>query len=431
MNIQSIPATRLNAAAYNPRKDLKPGDKDFEKLKRSIAEFGYIEPVIWNIQTGNVVGGHQRLKVLLEMGRVDIDCVVVDLDLQREKALNLALNKVQGDWDEGKLAVLMADLDTSAFDISLTGFDAQEVDALMNRFYSKEAVEDGFDEKKAREDIETSGGPVSRQGTLWQLGHHRLLCGDAASPDDFTMLMSDAHAQCTVTSPPIPSVREYIRDGMTPWLERMEATVRNMCNFANVICWHLGDLFQTGSQFMEPTGFHSMKLFADCNYRPLWVRVWKKEGAKRNAGSQHTTSNKPVAEYEYVTAFAGQEQEAYNDQEYTWISAFAAHSFQFVRRLTKEERRNWGYTGIWEFATAGSNDKAVTLPVELPWRCLKMHSDVGGLVIDPFAGTGTTLIAAEQSGRRCYTMEADPILCDLAIKRWEEWTGEKAVLLSA
>jgi ParB-like chromosome segregation protein Spo0J len=96
MNIQSIPASRLNAAAYNPRKDLKPVDKEYEKLKRSIIEFGYVEPVIWNIQTGNVVGGHQRLKVLLEMGRVEIDCVVVDLDLQREKALNLALNKVQG-----------------------------------------------------------------------------------------------------------------------------------------------------------------------------------------------------------------------------------------------------------------------------------------------------------------------------------------------
>lgn len=102
MDIQKIPANRLNAAVYNPRKDLKPGDREYEKLKRSIAEFGYVEPVIWNRQTGNVVGGHQRLKVLVDLGQREIDCVVVDLDLQQEKALNIALNKIQGDWDEGK-----------------------------------------------------------------------------------------------------------------------------------------------------------------------------------------------------------------------------------------------------------------------------------------------------------------------------------------
>ena len=145
MTIEKIPAARLNPAAYNPRKDLKPGDREYEKLKRSIAEFGYVEPVIWNRQTGNVVGGHQRLKVLIDLGQQEIDCVVVDLDLQREKALNIALNKIQGDWDEGKLASLMAEFDASAFDVSLTGFDAEEVDALLNRFYSHEAAEDNFD----------------------------------------------------------------------------------------------------------------------------------------------------------------------------------------------------------------------------------------------------------------------------------------------
>jgi ParB-like chromosome segregation protein Spo0J len=109
MNIQKISVEKLNPAVYNPRKDLKPGDKEYEKLKRSIEEFGYVEPVIWNQKTGNVVGGHQRLKVLLDLGQTEIDCVVVDLDLQREKALNLALNKIQGEWDENKLAELMAD----------------------------------------------------------------------------------------------------------------------------------------------------------------------------------------------------------------------------------------------------------------------------------------------------------------------------------
>ena len=121
MDIQKIPAARLNPAAYNPRKDLWPGDREYEKLKRSIAEFGYVEPVIWNCRTGNVVGGHQRLKVLVDMGQTEIDCVVVDLDLRREKALNIALNKIQGDWDEEKLASLIAEFDATDFDVSLMG----------------------------------------------------------------------------------------------------------------------------------------------------------------------------------------------------------------------------------------------------------------------------------------------------------------------
>ena len=100
MNIEKIDVEKLKAAAYNPRKELKPGDAEYEKLKRSIKEFGYVEPVIWNKRTGNVIGGHQRLSVLKDIGETRIDCVVVDLDDKREKALNIALNKIQGEWDK-------------------------------------------------------------------------------------------------------------------------------------------------------------------------------------------------------------------------------------------------------------------------------------------------------------------------------------------
>lgn len=122
MNIQKLPVAKLKAAKYNPRHDLRPGDPEYEKLKRSITEFGYVEPVIWNKRTGNVVGGHQRLKVLIDLGQNEIDCVVVDLDPQREKALNIALNKVTGAWDNDKLALLIEDLVAADFDVSLTGF---------------------------------------------------------------------------------------------------------------------------------------------------------------------------------------------------------------------------------------------------------------------------------------------------------------------
>ena len=131
MIIEKIKTDILNPAEYNPRKDLKEGDPEYEKLKRSISEFGYVEPVIWNKQTGNVVGGHQRLKVLAAMGETEVDCVVVELTPEKEKALNIALNKVTGAWDNDKLALLITDLSDSAFDLSLTGFEPAEIDKLF------------------------------------------------------------------------------------------------------------------------------------------------------------------------------------------------------------------------------------------------------------------------------------------------------------
>ena len=385
-----------------------------------------MEPVIWNRQTGNVVGGHQRLKVLLDMGQTEIDCVVVDLDLPHEKALNIALNKIQGDWDEDKLAAIMADFDAEAFDVSLTGFDAGEVDALLNRFYSHEAQEDDFDAGAEKKKIQDAGGPVSMPGDAWQLGDHVLICGDPADPAVYDRLLGAERAQCCVTSPPIDPAA-YARDGIAPWLERMAGVIRLLAAHADIICWQTGDLAKTGSQFIEPMAVHAVSLFADQNLRPLWIRVWKMTGNIPTASALQNASTKPVPQYDFLAAFAGDETESYNDQEYTWVSAFASHAYQFVRRLTKEERRTWGYAGVWEISVMKRDkDTEAMIPVELPWRCVKMHSDLRASVLDPFAGLGSTLIACEQSGRRCRAIESDPLHCDLILRRWEQFTGERA-----
>ena len=354
--------------------------------------------MIWNRQTGNVVGGHQRLKVLVDLGQQEIDCVVVDLDLQREKALNIALNKIQGDWDEGKLASLMAEFDASAFDVSLTGFDAEEVDALLNKFYSHEAAEDDFDAEGEKKKIADAGGPITQPGDCWRLGDHLLLCGDAADPTAYERLLGSEQAQCAVTSPPADP-KEYAKDGLEPWLKRMAEVIRLLAHYAGIICWQTADLMKTGSPFIEPLSFHSNRLFADENFRPLWIRVWKMTGSVPATALQ-TASNKPAPEFDYVTAYASDAPEAYNDQEYAWVSALAGR-----RSDTGAEPQ---------------------IPVELPWRCIKMHSDLHGLILDPFAGLGTTLIACEQSGRRCRAMESDPLHCDLIVRRWEQFTGERA-----
>ena len=144
MEIRTLKASQLKAAAYNPRKDLQPDDAEYKKLRRSIEEFGYIEPIIWNERTGNIVGGHQRLKVLLEQGTEDIECVVVDLDDHDEKILNVLLNKVKGRWDIGKLADLLQELD-EAGGMEVTGFEDWELQSLLMQYdHIKDLMEEDF-----------------------------------------------------------------------------------------------------------------------------------------------------------------------------------------------------------------------------------------------------------------------------------------------
>ena len=132
MEIRKVPVDQLKPAKYNPRKDLQPGDPEFEKLRRSVEEFGYVEPVIWNERTGVVVGGHQRLKVLQHLGYTEVDCVVLDIDEAKEKALNVALNKISGDWDMPLLTALLKDLTDGGFDATLTGFDVSEMSSMFD-----------------------------------------------------------------------------------------------------------------------------------------------------------------------------------------------------------------------------------------------------------------------------------------------------------
>ncbi|MDX5484865.1 ParB N-terminal domain-containing protein [Bacillus pumilus] len=132
MNIKTIPVHKINPSPYNPRIDLQPGDPEYDSLKNSIKKFGYIDPLVWNERTGHLVGGHQRFKVLMEEHPSEILVSVVSLDEKDEKALNIALNKIDGDWDEYKLTQLITELEESGYDLSSTGFSDSELEDILN-----------------------------------------------------------------------------------------------------------------------------------------------------------------------------------------------------------------------------------------------------------------------------------------------------------
>lgn len=144
MEIKEVPISSLNAASYNPRKDLKPGDAEYEHIKKSIQTFGYIDPIIWNKRTGRVVGGHQRLKVLQELGQNNVKVVEVDFDEDKEKAANIALNKISGDWEPELLQNLLDELEDSDFDMGDFGIND---DFLKSLHLTGDSEFDDFDDK--------------------------------------------------------------------------------------------------------------------------------------------------------------------------------------------------------------------------------------------------------------------------------------------
>ena len=167
--LRVIPVGELKPAEYNPRKKLKPGDKEYEKIKNSIEEFGFADPLVVN-KDMTIIGGHQRLTVGMALGYTEVPCAVVDVDKVREKALNIALNKITGAWDETMLADLLADIQASDFDLGKTGFEPPEIETLFNSVHDKDVKEDNFDVED-----ELKKPCFSKAGDIWHLGRHKLI----------------------------------------------------------------------------------------------------------------------------------------------------------------------------------------------------------------------------------------------------------------
>ena len=390
MTIETIKVERLLPADYNPRKDLKPGDAEYEKLKRSIEQFGYVEPVIWNKTTGRVVGGHQRLKVLLDMGITEVECVVVEMDEEKEKALNIALNKISGEWDKDKLALLISDLQGTDFDVALTGFEPAEIDALF-----KDTLKDGVKEDDFDVDAELQKPTVTRPGDVWTLGRHRLVCGDSTKAETFDLLMAGKKANLVVTDPPYNvnyegSAGKIKNDNMADeafynfLLAAFKNTEAVMADDASIYVFHA-----------DTEGLNFRRAFADAGFYLSGTCIWKKQSLVLGR-SPYQWQHEPVL--------------------FGW---------------KKKGKHQW-YTGrkestIWEFDKPKKNGDHPTMkPIPLLAYPIMNSSMSNTLVLDPFGGSGSTLIACEQTDRSCFTIELDEKFCDVIVKRYIEQVGSDA-----
>ena len=390
MEIKELPLKELKPAAYNPRKKLKKGDKEYEKIKQSLLKFGYVDPILVN-EDLTVIGGHQRLTVLKDLDYETAKCVIVKLSKEDEKALNIALNKITGQWDEALLADLLLDLQESDFNLDLTGFEPPEIDDILSNVHDKELSEDEFDVEE-----ELKKPTLSRHGDIWQLGKHRVICGDSTKAETYKQLLDDRKANLVVTDPPYnvdveETAGKILNDNMSDgdfyqFLLSMFTQVENhMEDDASIYVFHA-----------DTEGLNFRKAFKEAGFYLSGCCIWKKNSL---------VLGRSPYQWQHEPCLYGWKKKG----KHQWFS----------------DRKQ---TTIWEYdRPKSSKDHPTMKPIQLMAYPIQNPSMRGTIVLDPFLGSGSTLIAADQTGRVCYGIELDEKFVDVIVKRYIEVTGDTEV----
>ncbi|MHC1731989.1 MAG: site-specific DNA-methyltransferase [Bacteroidales bacterium] len=390
MEFKKLKIEDLIPASYNPRKKLNSGDSEFEKIKNSITEFGYVDPVIVN-KDMTVIGGHQRLTVLKELGYTEIDCVVIDIDKTKEKALNIALNKISGEWNKELLADLIKDLQSLDYDLGFTGFEPPEIDQLFNDVHDKEIKEDDFDLSKALEEA-----AFVKRGDVWTVGRHRLMCGDATNAEDVAKLARGRKVNLVVTD--LPYGVSYT-GGSGLKIQNDDLKGVEFYNFILASFKNMAENMDAGASIYvfhaDTEGLNFRRAFVDAGFHLSGVCIWKKNSLVLGR-SPYNWIHEPVL--------------------FGWL---------------KGGKHKW-YTGraettVWNYDKPKKNENHPTeKPINLLSYPIKNSSQVNGIVMDNFLGSGSTLIACEQTDRICFGMDLDEKYASVALRRYVEFTGSDA-----
>ena len=385
MDIRTIPVSQMKPAKYNPRKDLKPGDPAYEKIKRSLTDFGYVDPIIWNEVTGNIVGGHQRYKVLTAEGATELQCVVVHIEKpEDEKALNIVLNKATGEWEPVALADLLQNLQSANYDLDSTGFDAAEIDDLFSKVFDKNVKDD---EPEIDPDAQNA---FVLPGDHWYLGRHHMLCGDATSEDDLNRLLGDTRVNLLLTDPPYNvGIVGRTRDALTIMNDKMDNDsfyAFILSAFQNIV----PHMAEGGSAYVfhaDTEGLNFRKAFQEAGFYLSGVCIWVKNTMVLGR-SPYQWQHEPVL--------------------FGWVKTGKHRWFSDRKQTT-----------IWNFDRPTSNRRHPTeKPIPLLAYPIKNSTAPNAVVLDNFGGSGSTLIACEETDRICYTTELDPRYASVIVERF-------------
>lgn len=440
MDLRRIAISKLKPAPYNPRVELKPGDPVFEQLRRSIETFGVVEPIVWNRRSGHVVGGHQRFAVLTALGHTHADVVVVNLPVDREKALNLALNKIVGAWDEQRLAALLGELGALAeFDLSVTGFENEEISALIDRVEAASATlgDDGsFDAEGA---LDTSRPAVTKPGELLILGKHRLLCGDSTSAEAVRTVMNGERAVLFATDPPY--LVGYDGTNHPSGRKRRQASASSVVNDSTQSCEHhtsrrgVRAESRRGGDWSGTYGITWDDADGQSELYDKFVGVAVAEAIAPNAAwyCWHASRRQAMVEAAWIKhgAFVhcqiiwAKNRPVLTRTWYAW--QHEPCFFGWIQGNKPKRADKAVLTTVWPIDTipngAERPDHPTPKPLDVFEIPMRQHTSAGDVCYEPFAGSGTQLIAAERLGRRCFALEISPHYCDVIVRRWIHMVG--------
>lgn len=406
MNVRTVKLSELHADPANARKH---DDRNLNAISDSLKSFGQVEPLVVQKSSGKVIGGNGRLEVLRRSGATECAVVEVDVDDTKAAALAIALNRTAelAAWDDETLARLLESLPEDMF--AATGFNSDDLGELLDKLAPEHATEDVVPEPR--------GEAVSRAGDLWLMGDHRLLCGSSTEPDQVRRLMNGQRAALFATDP--------------PYLVSYDGT--NHPNSKKD--WHQGrnkDWSKTyGTTWDEADG--------DPALYEKFVAVAMAEAIKPDAAWYCWHASKRQAMLEAVWEKAG----AFVHQQIIWVKTRPVltrswylwqHEPCFMGwvRPNKPPRHSedMGYS-VWPIDSPGlarDNGHPTSKPVEIFAIPMRQHTKHGEVCYEPFSGSGSQLIAAEQLKRRCYGVEIEGVYVDVAVRRWQTFTGLQATL---
>ncbi len=433
--LNQIPIDQLRPDPANPR---RISEDELDALERSLRQFGFVEPVIARREDATVIGGHQRLLAARRLGLTSVPVIWLDLGADQARLLGLALNKISGSWDEALLARLLAELQSVPdLDLSLSGFDQDEVKELLRSLETREKREqvESFDLEDALE--EATRAPRTKKGDLWKLGDHRLKCGDATNADDVARLLDGAEPRLLTTDPPYGvSLDGSWRDGVYNALGPAEKTYMRVNGQPDAE----GATRAPGGRRGRTPGHRNTTLSGDT--RVDWSEAFAlvpslTVGYVWHAGVHAAEVAEGLVRigFEIVAQviwdkglFAMGRSWYHWSHEPCWVVRKKGAKVPF--RGSRDQATIWRVPSP-KMIMGGSSEPRLDHPTQKPLVLfetpIRNHLKPGEAVYEPFSGSGTALIAAERTGVRCYAMEIDPLYVEVALGRWERFSGEIAV----
>jgi len=420
MQIRDMALDKLIPYARNPRKN----NHAIDKMASAILEFGFRVPVLAK-SNGEVIDGHLRIKAAQKLALATVPVVICDdLSEAKIKALRLNINRMAelADWDDDLLKLELEELKEMDFDIDLLGFD--NLDELM-----PQPENEGNTDPDEIPEVPQNIHGVKR-GDIWQLGEHRLMCGDSTSNDDVLELMGDLKAELCFTSPPYADQREY-NGGKQLSTEHLSTFISAAASICNIFAVNLGisrknnEVNTYWDDYIKQARSSGLKLLS-------W-NVWNKQGFGLHVGNATAMFG---IEHEWIIVF-GEFKRLKKTVENKHKSGSKTTTIRMPDGRTKHDEnpgashRQLGT--IWSGDVYRGQDgfpHPAMFPVDLPIAYIEACTDDGDIVYEPFCGSGSTLIACEKTGRKCVGMEIDEHYCSVIIERWQNFTGRKAEKLA-